>query len=143
MLVGEILNRDIKTCRPDTTVREAAQTMNKWRIGSLVVVDGTGKVVGIVTERDILRDVVAAGKQSNSVNVEEIMTREVVMIDKKATLEEAAQVMTERKIKKLPVLDRGTLVGIVTATDLITYEHALIEKMATLLRMKKPSAICG
>ena len=143
MLVSDILNRDIKTCRPDTTVREAAQTMNKWRIGSLVVVDGTGKVVGIVTERDILTSVVAAGKQSDSVKVEEIMTKEVVMIDKNTTLEEAAQVMTERKIKKLPVLDRGTLVGIVTATDLIMYEHALIEKMASLLRMKKPSAICG
>ena len=143
MLVGEVMNKQVKTCRPDDTVRDAAQQMNKSHIGSLVIIDGRGIVIGIITERDILAKVVAEGLRSNDVKVKDIMTKEVIEIEKKSTLEDAAQIMTENHIKKLPVVEKGRLVGIVTATDLIMYEHSLIEKVSTLLQTGKRAPVCG
>jgi CBS domain-containing protein len=133
MLVKEVMNRNVKTVRLEDTVKLAAQIMNKNRVGSLVVVSGPGKVVGILTERDILVEVVATGKNADCVNVKDAMTSKIITIGPDKTLEEAADIMTENKIKKLPVCEKGCLVGIVTATDLVAYEKDLIEKVASLL----------
>jgi CBS domain-containing protein len=143
MLVKEVMIKDVKTVRPTETIKEAAAMMNENRFGSLIVVSGTGKIEGIVTERDILTDVVAEGKDSNSVRVEDIMTKDLVIISPDKTLEEAADLMTEKKIKKLPVVEGGKLIGIVTATDLIAYEKDLIEKIATLLTVSPMKRIGG
>ena len=143
MMVSEVMNKRVRTCRKDDTVRQAAQEMNKWHIGSLIVVDGPGKVIGIITERDILTEVVAKGLRSDDVDVKEIMTEDVIEVESSATLEDAAEIMTLKKIKKLPVVRKGQLVGIVTATDLIMYEHSLIEKVSTLLQTGKRAAVCG
>jgi CBS domain-containing protein len=117
--------------------------MNESMIGCLIVISGTGKIEGIVTERDILTDVVAEGKDSCSVTVGEIMTKDIVVISPDATLEDAADVMTSKKIKKLPVVQGGKLVGIVTATDLVAYEKDLIEKVASLLTISPMKRIGG
>ncbi|MEM7820432.1 MAG: CBS domain-containing protein [Candidatus Aenigmatarchaeota archaeon] len=100
MLVMEAMNRDVKTIRPDATVKEAARIMNQNRIGSLVVVSGSGEVVGIVTERDILVDIVAEGKDSSNVQVEEIMSKKIIVVDPHQSLEEAADIMVKNHIKK-------------------------------------------
>lgn len=93
MLVLEAMNKDVKTIRPDATVKEAVRIMNQHRIGSLVVVGGSGEVKGIVTERDILADVVGEGKDSSTVRVEDIMTSDIITIDPHQSLEEAADFM--------------------------------------------------
>jgi len=133
MNVKDAMNKDVKTCRPDSTVKEAAVEMNKYNIGSLVVVSGTGQVVGIMTERDILTDVVAQGKNASDVKVEDIMSTHIITVSPDKSLEDAADIMTRNHIKKLPVVDHGKLVGIITATDLIAVEKNLIEKIAFLL----------
>jgi CBS domain-containing protein len=143
MLVKEVMNRNVKTVRPEDTVKDAANIMNERRIGSLVVVSGTGEVVGILTERDILTDVVATGKSADEVKISEIMTPNIVTITPDRTLEEAADVMTENKIKKLPVVHEGRLVGIITATDLIAYEKDLIKKISVLLAASPMKSIGG
>ncbi len=143
MIIKEVMIKDVKTIRPSSTVKEAAVMMNENRFGSLMVVSGTGKIEGIVTERDILMDVVAEGKDSATVKVKDIMTKDLVIISPEKTLEEAADVMTEKKIKKLPVVENGKLIGIVTATDLISYEKDLIEKIATLLTVSPMKRIGG
>jgi CBS domain-containing protein len=143
MIVKEVMNRNVKTVRPEDTVKYAAQIMNENHIGSLVVVSGTGEVVGIVTERDILTDVVATGKNADTVRMSEIMTPNIITITSDKTLEEAADIMTENKIKKLPVVEEGRLVGIVTATDLIAYEKDLIEKVSVLLAASPMKSIGG
>lgn len=143
MLVKEAMNKQVKTISPSSSVREAAQIMNKYRIGSLIVIAGSGQIVGIATERDVLVDVVAEGKSSDDVKVEDIMTKDVITISPDKTLEEAADVMNDNKIKKLPVIDNGTLVGIITATDLITYEEKLVEKVADLLSIRPMKDIGG
>jgi len=143
MLVKEVMNRNVKTVRPEDTVKDAAKIMNEHRIGALVVVSGTGEVVGILTERDILTDVVATGKSADDVKVSEIMTPNIITITPDKTLEEAADVMTENKIKKLPVVHEGRLVGIITASDLIAYEKDLIEKVSVLLAVSPMKNIGG
>ena len=133
MLVKEVMNRDVKTIRPSDTVKNAAIIMNENGIGSLVVVSGAGHVIGIITERDILTDVVATGKSAEDVKVEEIMTKDLITVSPEKSLEDAADLMTNNKIKKLPVMEGDKLVGIVTATDLICYEKKLIEKISNIL----------
>jgi CBS domain-containing protein len=143
MIVKEVMNRNVKTVRPEDTVKDAAKIMNESHIGALVAVSGTGEVVGIVTERDILSDVVATGKSADEVKISEIMTPNIITITPEKTLEEAADVMTDNKIKKLPVVDKGRLVGIVTASDLIAYEKDLIEKVSVLLASSPMKNIGG
>ena len=143
MIVKEIMNRNVKTVRPEDTVKYAAQIMNENRIGSLVVVSGTGEVIGIITERDILTDVVATGRSADEVKVSEIMTKNIITITPDKTLEEAGDIMTKNKIKKLPVVEAGRLVGIVTASDLVAYEKNLIEKVAVLLAISPMKNIGG
>ena len=143
MLVRDAMTKGVRTVRPDITVMEAAKEMNKYRIGSLIVVSGIGKVEGIVTERDILKGVTAEGKSATDVKVSDIMTTKVVAISSEITLEEAADIMTKYKIKKLPVIEQGRLVGIITSADLISYEKNLIEKIAVLLTSEQQPAIEG
>ena len=143
MLVKEVMNRAVKTVRSTDTVKSAAQLMNEGEVGSLVVVSGTGEVIGIVTERDILIDVVATGKSADDIKVEDIMTKQLVTVSPDNSLEEAADLMTKNKIKKLPVVVGGRLVGMVTATDLIAYEKELIEKISSILTVSPMKSIGG
>ncbi len=133
MLIKDIMRKDVQTIRPDATVREAAEIMSEHKVGSVVVISGGGKLVGILTERDIIYDVVATPLIPEKTKVEEIMTKEVISISPERTLEDAADLMVEKKIRKLPVIEGHKLVGIVTASDLITYEEKLIEKISELL----------
>ena len=133
MFVKEIMTTNVKTIRPEDSIKTLAETMINNKIGSLVVVEGSGEVVGIATERDIVEDVILSGKNPEETKVKDVMTKNIVTVSPDTTLEEAAEVMVKYKIKKLPVIDRGRLVGIVTATDLIAYENKLVEKIATLI----------
>jgi CBS domain-containing protein len=142
MLVKEIMTTNVKTIRPEDTVKSLAQKLVKNRIGSMVVVSGSGIVVGIATERDIIEDVILSSSNFEETKVQDIMTSEVVTVSPDNTLEEAADVMVKNKIKKLPVIDKGRLLGIITATDLIAYENRLLDKVASLL-MSSPMKNIG
>ena len=146
MKVIEVMNKAVKVIRPDSTVKEAAVIMNQYKIGSVVVVSLKGELEGIITERDILEDIVAQGKNSEEVKVEEIMTKkeDMKIVSPNADLDDAAEIMTENKIRKLPVVHGGKLIGIVTASDLIAFEEKMIEKVAELFVVgKKMTSIAG
>jgi len=141
MIVEEIMKKSVKTCRPDSTVLEAVKTMNQFGIGCLIVIEPSGRVVGIMTERDVLKGVSEKNLLADDVLVKDIMSANIVAVEPGISLEEAAEVMAKYKIKKLPVIKEGELVGIVTASDLITYEHKLIEKVAFLLAAKPQAGV--
>jgi len=143
MLVKEIMTTSVKTIRPEDTAKKLAEEMVKNKIGSMVVVSGSGAVVGIATERDIIEDVVLLGKNPEEIKVQEIMTKDLITINPSNTLEEAAEVMVNHQIKKLPVIEGGRLVGIVTATDLISYENKLVEKISHLIMASPLKSIGG
>jgi len=136
MLVKDVMNPDVKTISPDATVQEAAALMTKFSIGSLIVVEDT-KVVGIITERDIMTKVVAEAADASQVKVKDIRTKDVIMIDADADVEDAVEIMMEKKIKKLPVISRNRLIGIVTSMDLCTASPKIIERLAELLLLPR------
>ncbi len=143
MLVAEAMNKNVETTQSDSTIREIARQMTNKRVGAIVIVSKNGSIDGIVTERDVMSDVVAAGLDPELTKAEDIMTREVITIDPAQNLEDAADIMTTNKIKKLPVILQGKLVGIITASDLIAYEEKLVEKVAHLMSTTKVSGIGG
>ena len=137
MQLAEIMQKKVITIRPEATVQEAGKEMANHTVNSLVVINGSGKLVGILTNSDIIKNVIVSGESSKKVLVSDIMTKDVIVASPQATLEEAANVMVKYKIKHLPIVHEDVVVGIVTTTDLITYEEALIEKISTLLFTKR------
>lgn len=133
MIVKDIMNVNVIMIKPSATVKEAASEMTKHHIGSLVVISAEGEALGIITERDILSHVVAEGRHGEEIKVEEIMTKELITVTPEDTLEEAAAIMSSKRIKKLPVIEENKIVGIITASDLISFEKQLVEKLSELM----------
>jgi len=134
MLVREVMNPEVLTVGEDITVKEAATTMYKKNIGSLVVVEKE-KIVGIITEGDILKTI-ARDLDVNATLITQVMTKDVITIDPDKTIEDAVNLMTGNKIKKIPVVHDGKLVGIITASDIVVVEPKLIESIANLISIK-------
>ena len=120
MLVKEIMNRPFVVDK-DVSLGEAAEIMSKKNIGSLIFLSKE-KIKGIITDKDLIRNFKKNGKISHA------MSSSVKTIDPEATLDRAAEVMRENKIKRLPVLEKGKLVGIITMTDVIANFEALEEE---------------
>ncbi|MFH0956600.1 MAG: CBS domain-containing protein, partial [Candidatus Aenigmatarchaeota archaeon] len=118
-LVKDEMNKNVKTVGPEESVRDAAEKMSKYWMGSVVVTENDG-IVGIVTERDIMKKVIVTGKDPRKTKIREVMTAEVITIEEGRSLSEAVGIMKAHDIKKLPVLRNGKLVGIITTTDIIT-----------------------
>src|SRR3989442_10683252 len=116
--VVEIMTQTPVTIHGDATAKAAAGLMREKDIGSLVVVD-TGKPMGIVTERDLVTKVAAEDKQPSRVFVRDIMTSPVVAVHPHEEVAEAPTLMAERKIRGLPVVKEGKLIGIVTENDIL------------------------
>ena len=130
--IREVMSTELETAAPRDSIKKAAAKMNKFHIGSLVVTAPGFEMLGIITERDILKAFVKGKKPSTEVG--EIMSKGVVTIDLNSTLEDAAKKMMEYGIKRLVVTKKDECVGIVTATDLITYESRLVDKLSDLMQ---------
>ena len=118
MQVSQILTRDVETIRPDTTVREAAQRMRSMDVGALPVCDGR-HLLGMVTDRDITIRITAEGRDAASTPVQEAMTPSVDFVFEDQDVQDAARIMKDRQIRRLPVLSRDKqLVGILSLGDL-------------------------
>jgi CBS domain-containing protein len=103
---------------PDASVFEAIAEMADKGCGALVVTEGPN-LVGIVSERDYARKVILNARSSKDTHVREIMTSEVITADPRLTIEDAMKLMTERRIRHLPVVDKGSLVGVISLGDLV------------------------
>ena len=108
----------VVTTRPDQTVREALERFAERNIGALVVVDDAHRAVGMITERGILRAALT-NERVLSATVGAVMTREVIIGHPSDDLMSVAHTMTEKRIRHLPVIDQGKLVGIVSLGDLV------------------------
>lgn len=111
------------TVTPAQTVLDAAALMNDKGIGGLLVVK-EGQLVGVFTERDVLRRVVAARLDPATTTVDSVMTRDVITCSPETQLDECRAVMTERRVRHLPVVGGGEIKGIVTIGDLLAMEVA-------------------
>lgn len=122
--VRDLLDRKgthIVSIGPEATVVEAARRMNDCGVGGLLVVTADGTLLGIFTERDILRRVVALGLDSAVVRVLEVLTTDVISCLPETSVEECAAIMSSRRIRHLPVCDPTGLRGLVTSGDVLAF----------------------
>jgi len=106
------------TITPDRSVYDALRLMGEKEIGALVVVEGE-EVVGVISERDYARKVVLKGKTSRETQVREIMTSPVLYVGLEQSVAECMAIMTEERVRHLPVLEQGALVGMISQGDLV------------------------
>jgi CBS domain-containing protein len=122
--VREILsNKDpwVASIGPRASALDAAITMNRHKVGSLMVMDGE-TVVGIITERDLLQRVLAERRDAAKTPVEDVMTTEILCCQPHTTIDEARAVMKNRRVRHLPVVDDAGLHGLISIGDLNAYE---------------------
>jgi len=136
MAVGEICNREVVITEKSASVVDAARLMRTHHVGDLVVVEekgGRNQPVGIVTDRDIVVEVVAAGVNPDALKVGDIMGSEVATVRESEGLFEALRYMRDKGVRRMPVVDRdGGLVGILTLDDLLSL---LAEEMTELAKL--------
>lgn len=120
MKVSEVMNKAF-VIDDNISLKVAAKLMSDKNVGSLIVMK-KDKIIGLVTERDIMKNISNLGAKVSSV-----MSKNVITIGKGDTIEDAAELMAANKIKKLPVLEKEELVGIITATDIIAHSEDINE----------------
>lgn len=118
MELKDIMVRNVVTIDSEASVREAAKHMNLYEIGCLIVMD-KDNVSGILTERDLLVKVVEAAKNAERTKVKDITSTKLVTGTSDMDVVDAARLMLKKKIKKLPIVNGGKLVGLVTFTDIV------------------------
>jgi CBS domain-containing protein len=136
MLIGEICTRTVIICKRETTVLQAAQLMRSSHVGDLLVVEGSNGQrlpVGIVTDRDLVVEIMAGELDPASMTVGEIMRPELITATENDTVYDTIGRMRMKGIRRIPVVDKqGALAGIITADDLL--EH-MAEEIADLARV--------
>lgn len=139
MRIRDVMTKDIAYVSVNDTVEKAAQLMSQYDIGSVPVCDG-GKVVGIVTDRDITLRSVAKGNESRSQSVRDIMTSNPVFCSPDQDIHDAVRIMGERQIRRLPIVENGNLVGMVALGD-VAVESVLSDNAeAALKNISEPAS---
>ncbi|HEX5789871.1 MAG TPA: CBS domain-containing protein [Luteolibacter sp.] len=122
--VRDILQRkgdQVWTTTEDATVYEAIGLMGNKNIGALVVLDAQGKVSGVLSERDYSRKIVLQGRTSRETRVGDILSRPVITVQRKDAIQDCLKLMTEKRIRHLPVVVEDRLVGLISMGDLVSW----------------------
>ncbi|HEY4041964.1 MAG TPA: CBS domain-containing protein [Rhodopila sp.] len=123
----------VSTVDPITTVAEISQLLSERRIGAVLVMDTTEQMLGIVSERDIVRALAANGARTLEMTAGQLMTRTVQLAHPDTTVEQAMQMMTVGRFRHLPVVDHGTLIGLISIGDVvkarIMSQDAMVESL--------------
>jgi CBS domain-containing protein len=133
--VHEAMTSSVITVDPKTSVAQAAAIMSQKGIGSLII-KSNSEPEGLITESDIITKVVSRDIQASQITVDEVMTENLITIDPGSDLNEAARTMAKNKIRRLPVVNSGILVGILTSTDVMAVSPELTELLVENARME-------
>jgi CBS domain-containing protein len=136
--IKEIMTDQVAYLNPDANLVEAAQLMQKHDVGVLPVCQGQ-EVLGIVTDRDIVVRNIAHGQDPKTTPVKNVMTSDVKMVSPEMSLDQAAEVMADHQIRRLPVVDNQRIVGMVALGDLATQAKYDVELGMTLGKISTPS----
>jgi CBS domain-containing protein len=138
MKISEIMSKDVISLYVEDTVEHAAMLMREHNIGSIPV-RSEDKVVGIVTDRDIIMRCVAEGSDMKMQNVREIMTSNPVLGDVNINTDDAARIMSERQIRRLPIVSNNELVGMISLGDFAVEPNLHKEASEALSEICVPS----
>jgi CBS domain-containing protein len=126
--------RAVSTARSDATLLEVARKLASKKIGAIVIIGEKGEVTGIISERDIIRNVAERGEAALSTPVSEAMTRSVITCQETTTLDELMQTMTQGRFRHIPVVEEDALVGIVSIGDVVKLHIAEVEMEVEAMR---------
>ena len=142
--VRDIMSRPVITAEADLDVWSAAKKMSKANVGSLIIVSQE-RPLGILTERDLVKKIVAQASDPRAVKVGDVMSSPLVVISPDASIREAAGVMLKSRVKRLPVILNESLVGIITDTDLVSGSPSLglSDILSHLMEMHRESIDFG
>ncbi|MBI1972068.1 MAG: CBS domain-containing protein [Candidatus Aenigmarchaeota archaeon] len=136
MRVKDAMTRRIATIGESDSVQSAAELMKKWRVGSLIVVRGKNPT-GIVTESDIIKKVVSRDLSAANIEVKEIMSSPMKFLSPEENLTDATRKMISAKIRRMPVISKGEVVGILTHTDIVRISPSMIDILSERARMRE------
>lgn len=138
MRVKECMCNNLVKATPKTSVAEAAKLMNSNQIGCLPICSTDDRVVGFVTDRDIITRAVAHNKDCNNTKLSDIMTINVIKTTADTDVKEAADIMANNQVRRLPVLEDGKVIGVLTIGDIAQQEDFSCEKLGETFE-----GICG
>lgn len=135
--VGDLMTRNFIHIKEDTSLKECAKIMIKKRIGSLIVKEND-KLKGILTEKDVVWTVAKKSKEAfKDIKAKDIMKRKVVTIRPEADIIEAMRRFKKKKIRRLPVVERGKLIGMLTTKDILRIDPGLFQMIAETMKIKE------
>lgn len=138
MKVKDIMTKTVVYVNPTSTVADAARLMQQHNVGSIPVCDQNG-VVGIITDRDIVVRNVAVGNNPQSTAVKDVMTSHVVTASPEMDIRDASELMSKQQVRRLPVVDNNTLVGIVALGDIAADTRFDMEASEALSEISRPA----
>lgn len=145
ILVKHIMRKNVFVFSKNATIKDVIDIMIENNIGSVIILENE-KVIGIVTERDLVTKVLTKGLDLN-LPVKEIMSSPVITISPNESVEKAAEIMTENKIKKLPVVENDKLLGIITLTDIVAsgvkLEEEVLKELSNWFPVRKTGKVAG
>jgi len=136
MKVRDIMTQKVTCVNPESKVIEAAQLMQKHNVGSIPVVDRSG-IVGIVTDRDIIVRNIAHGKNPGDTPVRDVMTGQVITASPDMEVDEVTKLMSEKQIRRVPVVENNMVVGMLALGDLATDNRFTMEASEALSEISK------
>ncbi|MDO8685855.1 MAG: CBS domain-containing protein [Clostridiales bacterium] len=139
MRVSDKMTRNVACVQTTATLTEAAQMMQKHNVGSVPVCDAASTVVGMLTDRDIVVRTIAWGRNPQTTPVTDVMTGGVATVTPEMDMEDVARIMSDKQIRRVPVVDKGKLVGILALGDIATDYRYNIEASEALSDISRPS----
>lgn len=137
MLIAHVIREKgsaVHTLSAEATLAGAAHDLTERKVGALVIVDSSGAIAGLISERDIVRELARRGAGALTDTVASAMTRNVILARLDETVDEGLSRMTDRRIRHLPVVDGGKLVGIISIGDLVKHRIAAVEAEAAAMQ---------
>ena len=137
MLIAHVIREKgavVHTLPAAATLEQAAKRLLEKRVGALVVLDGQGTVVGVFSERDLVREIARGGASALTAPVGSAMSREVITAQGEETIDECLARMTDRRVRHLPVVEDLKLIGIVSIGDLVKHRIAVVEAEAAAMQ---------
>lgn len=136
MLIAQVLLEKgaiVHTAAADISLETAIRELHDRRVGALVVMDGSGELLGVVSERDVVRELARRGAEALRDKVAAIMTRDVITAGPDETIDQCLGRMTDRRIRHLPVVEDERLVGLVSIGDLVKHRIVAVEAEAAAM----------